>query len=97
MNTIMITEWREVPVGYSGHIKLRFGRAVGDYYISDKIQKNTGDIPTFDYVFHRLNGPAKSYSELETEFWINGVELDTENYWKHPLVINEMLSNILEL
>lgn len=49
------------------------------------------------YKNHRLDGPAKIYGNGDCEFWINGNEYKPEEFWNHPLVIENKIKSILGL
>lgn len=46
---------------------------------------------------HRLNGPARLdlYCSVYNEYWINDEYYEEEDYWSHPLVIQNKIDSIL--
>lgn len=47
---------------------------------------------------HRLNGPAvEGFWDGFAGYWIDDVQYVEETYWKHPLVVDFKLKNILNL
>jgi hypothetical protein len=48
-------------------------------------------------MFHRLDGPAIiNFKNLTVEWFINGVEYNKEQFWSHPLVVQNKLNKLLE-
>lgn len=51
--------------------------------------------------YHKLNGPAvilKIHNKPSfNEFWIHDVRYNEQEYWQHPLVVENKLNKILEL
>lgn len=44
---------------------------------------------------HRLDGPACTYNSGEKEFWINDQFYSEEQYWKHPLILEHLMNQII--
>lgn len=47
--------------------------------------------------WHRTDGPAVEWSNGETEFWIHDACYMIREFWKHQLVTQYKLKNILDL
>lgn len=50
--------------------------------------------------YHRLDGPAIvwfNYYGAQEGYFINGLELPKDSYYKHPLVMKHKLENILHI
>lgn len=52
--------------------------------------------PKERYKWHRLDGPALIDSQGVVGYWIDDVQYKEEDYWKHPLVIENKMLEIIE-
>lgn len=91
--TFVITSWAQVPDMYEGPISYGI---IGKIFHIKNFCNYKGN---FVYDYHRLDGPAiidPSGRESPT-FWINDKGIRENEFWKHPLVIENTLQKILEL
>jgi len=47
--------------------------------------------------FHRLDGPAMKFINGHQQFWINDKKYSQLEFFRHPLVIENTIENILKL
>lgn len=80
----------EIPTDYEGACYITELETI--FYLKDQFTR------------HRLDGPAVLYSfvdgtiaEFGDEFWVDGTCYTEEEYWNHPLVVEEKLKSILLL
>lgn len=82
--------WTDVPPTFDGHCYITLER--GHFYIKAEGRQ-------YGFInYHRLNGPAIEYDYGGYKGWyIEGKEYTEEQFWNHPLVVENKFNKILEL
>lgn len=90
---IVVRDISEIPNNYEGCVSFRNETTIScikDFH-------HTGGGGSI-YKYHRLDGPAIINDKVKLKsYYIDNKKFDEDQYWKHPLVVQNTIEEILKL